>query len=131
MAENRKFIGKLDVRMLRHKGADRKMKLLSNFSYRDKDGKLWLAPVGSIVDGASIPRAFWWIIGSPFVGDYRSATVIHDVYCQKKTRPSKRVHEVFGEMLKDLGLGWMKRTAMIKAVKWFGPKFKGRLKQKK
>lgn len=88
-----------------------------------EDGVEWKIDKPDIWDGASIPRAFWWLIGSPFIGDYRSAAAIHDVFCKNQSRSSKRTHAVFCEMLEDLGLGVMKRTAMCKAVKWFGPKW--------
>ncbi|MGJ0429034.1 DUF1353 domain-containing protein [Methylobacter sp.] len=62
-------------------GTDRDMRLLEDFSYTDLDGKLWLAPEGSVVNGASIPRPLWSSVGSPYTDDYRRASVIHDVAC--------------------------------------------------
>lgn len=121
---NGKFIGSVKVKMLRNKGPDEELQLLAPFSYRDKYGKLWVARTGDIVNGASIPRPFWTIIGSPLIGDYRMATVIHDVYCERKNRSSKRVHAVFCEMLKDLRVPPIKRYLIGRAVKWFGPRWK-------
>ncbi len=60
------------------------MKLLYNFTYEDPNGLLWNAPGGSIVDGASIPRIAWKVVGTPFYGKYRDASVIHDVACEDK-----------------------------------------------
>ena len=37
---------------------------------------------GRVVDGASIPSVFWSIIGAPYTGKYRDASVIHDYYCE-------------------------------------------------
>jgi Protein of unknown function (DUF1353) len=42
----------------------------------DPDGQKWTAPGGSVVDGASIPRALWTIVGSAYTGDYRRASVL-------------------------------------------------------
>jgi hypothetical protein len=36
------------------------------------------------VDGTSIPQMFWWVIGSPYTGDYRRAAVLHDAAYFKK-----------------------------------------------
>ena len=76
---------------------DRNMKLLRDFSFADPDTKPWPAPAGSVVDGASIPRALWTIVGSPYTGDYRRASVVHDVACveagsdKKKRRAADRM----------------------------------------
>src|ERR1039457_2034205 len=68
-------------------GDGRHMTLLEPFRYIDTAHHEWLAPADSIVDGASIPQFAWSIIGGPFEGKYRDASVIHDVACQKKSVP--------------------------------------------
>jgi len=76
---------------------DRPMKILQDFYFVDPSSKKWQAPAGSVVDGASIPRALWTIIGSPYTGDYRRASVVHDVACdeaggnKKKRRAADRM----------------------------------------
>lgn len=60
---------------------DREMALLESFSYTDPEGRLWMAPAGSVINGASIPRPLWSIVGSPYTDDYREASVVHDVAC--------------------------------------------------
>jgi len=37
-----------------------------------------MIPAGTPTDGASIPRALWSIVGSPFTGKYTPAAVLHD-----------------------------------------------------
>src|SRR5687768_7819159 len=61
----------------------------------DPKGQQWLAPSGSMVNGASIPQFAWSIIGGPFEGLYRDASVIHDVACEQKARAWEAVHESF------------------------------------
>jgi len=76
---------------------DRKMQLLKEFFFVDPSSKKWLAPKDSVVDGASIPRALWTAVGSPYTGDYRRASVVHDVACvdagqdKKKRRAADRM----------------------------------------
>ncbi len=62
-------------------GEDRDMRLLEDFSFTDQGGRIWPAPAGSVVNGASIPRPLWSTIGSPYTDDYRRASVVHDVAC--------------------------------------------------
>lgn len=62
-------------------GEDRDMRLLEDFWFADPGGRLWLAPAGSVINGASIPRALWSVVGSPYTDDYRRASIVHDVAC--------------------------------------------------
>lgn len=71
---------------------DRKMRLLDDFSYVDSRGTVWAAPKGSVVDGASIPQVLWSVVGSPYTGEYRNASVVHDVACVKRDKPWQDVH---------------------------------------
>src|SRR5947199_3462054 len=66
----------------------RTMTLLTELRYTDPHGEVWLAPIGSVVDGASIPRYLWSIMGGPFEGKYRNASVLHDVAYGEHNRPS-------------------------------------------
>jgi len=102
----------------------RKMRLIEGVSFRDKSGVLWAAHAGDVVDGASIPRFFWRFIGSPFIGNYRRASVIHDVYCKQKVRSSKATHKVFREMMLFDGVSHWKARSMYWAVKAFGSKWR-------
>ena len=77
------FVG--DVVGKWHDG-DRKMTLVEPFAYVDPEGVKWDAPKGSVVDGASIPRLAWTIVGGPFEGRYRKASAIHDVACNGEER---------------------------------------------
>lgn len=101
----------------------RRMKLLKPVMYVDHTGKEWLAPEGSVIDGASIPKAFWSSVGPPFVGKYRRATVIHDVQCVTRSEPYQDVHRMFYEAMVVDGTPKAKAREMYFAVKHFGPKW--------
>ena len=118
-----KFEGVVVAKWLQHSGNDRDMELLEDFVYVDPDGKRWLAPSGSVVNGASIPEPLWNIIGSPFVGDYRRASVIHDVACVEKEEPHKAVHLMFYHAMRADQVGWVQANIMYQAVKRFGPRW--------
>ena len=104
----------------------RNMTLDRLLAYTDKNGKTWPAPAGSVVNGASIPRVLWHLIGSPFCGRYRRASVIHDVYYTTRTELREAVDRVFLEMMAADKVAWIKRRAMYLAVRIFSPRWKGR-----
>jgi hypothetical protein len=62
---------------------DRKMQLVDSFWFLDPDARRWSADARQTVDGASIPRALWTLVGSPYTGDYRRASIVHDVACDE------------------------------------------------
>ena len=101
----------------------RTMLILEAINFTDSSGKVWHVPAGSLVDGASIPRFFWRVIGSPFVGKYRRATVIHDVYCDTRKEPHELVHAMFDEAMECDGVSEKKRATMYNTVATFGPKW--------
>ena len=101
----------------------RDMKLIEPVLFTDSKGVGWLAPTGSIIDGASIPRFFWRLIGAPLSGIYRRASVIHDVFCVTKTRPHKEVHKMFYEAMIADNVPKLKAKSMYRAVRMFGPKW--------
>lgn len=101
----------------------RRMRLLERVVFTDKNKRRWIALQRSIIDGASIPRFFWRVIGSPFVGKYRRSSVIHDVYCENQLRPAQEVHDCFKEMLLADGVSKIKTDTMYNAVNTFGPRW--------
>ncbi len=104
-------------------GDGRRMKLLSRFDYFDPNGVNWDAPAGWIVDGASIPQFAWSFIGGPFEGKYRDASVLHDVACDRKSKPWEDVHLMFYyAMLASNVEGWRAKV-MYAAVYHFGPRW--------
>ncbi len=120
-----KFKGKVvGCWMDNENGPDREMQLIKDFSYIDSKGSEWKAPKGSIIDGASIPSLLWskWI-GTPFVGDYRKASVVHDVACEQKNRPHREVHMMFYEACVCGGMSQKEAEKFYWAVRKFGPKW--------
>jgi Protein of unknown function (DUF1353) len=64
-------------------GPDRDMVMDRDFWFIDRYGKRWEAPKGEKIDGASIPRALWTLVGSPYTGHYRRASIVHDIACRQ------------------------------------------------
>ncbi len=101
----------------------RYMTLVESFEYIDGNGRSWKVPGGVRVDGASIPSIFWPIIGGPFEGKYRNASVIHDYFCENRKRSWQDVHRVFQEAMLASGVDRAKAYVMYKAVEEFGPRW--------
>jgi hypothetical protein len=101
----------------------RTMTLLEPFAYGDPAGMRWFAPQGSEVDGASIPQACWSVIGGPFAGRFRNASVVHDVACMEQTANWRDVHWMFYEACRCGGVAVMKAKLMYYAVFHFGPRW--------
>jgi hypothetical protein len=99
------------------------MELMQDFSFIDSTGRLWKAPKGYRTDGASIPRALWSVVGSPFTGLYLRAAVVHDVYCYLKSREWKLVHQTFYDAMISGGVTPRQAKVMYYAVLRFGPRW--------
>lgn len=101
----------------------RTLKLLRAFTFTDARQVRWVAPRDWVVDGASIPKPFWSFLGGPLEGLYRDASIIHDYYCDTKTRPWKQVHRAFYEGMIARGLPAAQAKLMYFAVYRFGPRW--------
>jgi hypothetical protein len=101
----------------------RKMRLLSDFSFTDPNDMVWLAPKDRVIDGASIPKFVWSIIGSPFSGKYRRASVIHDIACEEKIRTWESVHLAFYYAMRASDVSTIKAKIMYAAVYHKGPRW--------
>lgn len=101
----------------------RDMTLVEPFAYVDPHDARWDAPAGAVVNGASIPRAFWSLIGGPFEGRFRNASVVHDVACVVRDRPWQEAHRMFHDACRCGGVGAAKAATMYYAVYQFGPRW--------
>ena len=98
----------------------RSMTLLRQFSYTDPNGVRWVAPAGSVVDGASIPRTLWSLMGGPFEGRYRNASVLHDVAYTMQNRPPRECDRMFYNAMRCSGVGPIEAKTMYYALLRFG-----------
>ncbi len=101
----------------------RSMTLTHSFEYIDSNNRSWRVPDGVRVDGASIPSIFWSLIGGPFEGKYRNASIIHDYFCDIRKRRWQEVHKVFYDGMLTSGVESAKAYIMYEAVEKFGPRW--------
>jgi hypothetical protein len=102
----------------------RSFSLVREFNYIDQNNRLWPAPARLIVDGASIPFPFWSIIGGPFEGLYREASVAHDAGCCAQMQPWQDTHHMFYNAMRCSGVDWTTAKTMFYAVWAFGPRWR-------
>lgn len=102
------------------------MVLLNELRYTDPYGEVWIAPAGSRVNGASIPRAFWSMIGGPFEGKYRNASVLHDVAYAQQNRPWEDADRMFYNAMRCSGVGVVTAKTMYYALRRHGRHWKHR-----
>lgn len=115
-----RYVGSVQTEWLE---PDRKMRLLAPFTYIDPKGLEWQAPKGWVIDGASIPRFAWSIIGGPYDGKYRNASVIHDVACERQAQSWEQVHETFYWAMLASEVETWRAKLMYAAVYHFGPRW--------
>src|SRR5438105_7544384 len=109
----------------------RTMTLLSELRYTDPQGVAWIAPAGSVVDGASIPRSLWSVMGGPFEGKYRNASVLHDVAYEQHNRPWQDCDRMFYNAMRCSGVGAVEAKTMFYALYRFGHHWKFSIKRAK
>src|SRR5215470_6441568 len=109
----------------------RTMTLLTELRYTDPNGIEWVAPIGSVVDGASIPRYLWSIMGGPFEGKYRNASVLHDVAYGEHKRPWEDCDRMFYYAMRCSGVSAVESKTMYYALYKFGHHWKFPIKRGK
>jgi hypothetical protein len=100
------------------------MEVLERYSYTDGIGHTLTADPGFKTDGASIPRALWTIVGSPFTGKYIGAAVVHDVGCDTHKYSWEVTHRMFYTAMLELGVSEDYAKLLYWGVRIGGPRWK-------
>lgn len=114
----------LDDLLLKDVGDGRQFELLEQYRYVDPSQTVWAVPKGAIVNGASIPSYLWSLVGGPWEGKYRNASVIHDYFFDRKQYDSDSVHRVFYDAMITSGVAPVRAKLMYFAVLRFNPSWK-------
>lgn len=75
-------------------------------------------PRGFVTDFASIPRGLWNIF--PPMGKYNGAAIVHDYLYRRTIWERALCDAVFAEAMHSLGVGWLSRHLIYRAVRLFG-----------
>jgi hypothetical protein len=81
------------------------------------EGKEYVIPKGFEFDGASIPRVFWSVIGTPFAPQHLEAALIHDWLIAKMIGTDKQQNTKFKQVLKNHSVSNIKASTLYSAVK--------------
>jgi hypothetical protein len=63
------------------------------------------------------------VVGTPFIGDYRRASVVHDVACERHEKTSRDAHRMFYEAMLTDGTSKPRALLFYTAVRLFGPQW--------
>jgi hypothetical protein len=113
------FHGELRVRLI--EGG--RVELLEDYVYVDPFGVEWVAPKGSVSEGASVPRWAWSMIDGAYAADYRNAAIIHDAACRAREHHWADVHRAFYHAMLAAGIPKLKAAVMYATVYHFGPRW--------
>lgn len=82
----------------------------------------WVVPMGFQTDGASIPRLFWFLVGSPFTPEVIEGATLHDyLYSTPDADTTRReADDVFHSFMRQRGVGRLRARLMWLAVRLFG-----------
>ncbi|WP_238365818.1 DUF1353 domain-containing protein [Mesobacterium pallidum] len=91
----------------------------------------WVAPEGTLTDGASIPPAFVSVVGQPTSPEFRAAAALHDAICGvgNEALPGfhsstwEDAHRMFYEALRVGGTDERRAKVMFAAVYLGGPRW--------
>jgi hypothetical protein len=113
-----RFIGRLVTEGV----SSYRWRLVEDFGYESRSGRVFTVPAGFLTDFASVPRLFWPILPlSDAV--YDKAAVIHDYAVRNRRELGISLlecHQVFREALLCAGTGRWKARVMYGAVVAFG-----------
>jgi hypothetical protein len=102
------------------------MRVVEPISYDDGLHDEWNVPAGFESDGASIPRALWSILGSPFSGgNYVEAAVVHDEGCVSHQYSWQTTHRMFYRAMIDSGVSEHQAKVLYLGVRLGGPRWHG------
>ncbi len=75
---------------------------------------------GYTTDGASIPRVFWRVAGTPFTGLYTVASLLHDALYECELIERKTCDQIFREIMRHYGVSKWRAGIKYRAVRWGG-----------
>jgi len=96
------------------------------FAFVDSKGVNWPVPKGYVANGASVPRVYWSIFGSPLTSDHTIPVILHDYHAELRQRSPDEVNRMFYEALHAAGVGEQKAKVLYLAVSQFGPRWEAK-----
>lgn len=103
----------------------------AKLDFIDASQQKWTAPPETLTDGATIPKLFIPLVGSPNSPEFVNAAAVHDAYCgvgnqklgQYHSQTWQQVHRMFYDALRVGGTPPKKAKIMFAAVYLGGPRW--------
>jgi len=113
------------------KRADGQFDTPFDIKYKDPEGKVWIAPKGTITDGASIPDHFTTIFGGKMNPKHLRAAIVHDAYCGESNKGQssfqkeswENTHRMYYKACLKNGTDKIRSGTMYAAVRLGGPRW--------
>ena len=96
------------------------------FAFTDSKGKTWLVPKGYVSTGASIPRVFWSLFGSPLSDHNAIPVILRDYQAGLRQSSSQEVNRMFYEALVQSGVTESTAKILFYAVVQSGPRWEAK-----
>lgn len=110
-------------RLVLDSSSSSRQKTASDFGFSDNEGRHWPVPAGTAVDGASIPKALWFLFGDRWEGKYREAIAVHDYYCAIRSTDWRSVHRVFYYAMLASSVSVRRAKLVYAGVYFAGPRW--------
>lgn len=104
-----------------------------SLTFHGPDGVDWVAPKGTLTDGATVPRLALWVTDGRFDSKFLKAAIIHDAFCQSfnetrcpeqfHSKPWEAVHRMFYDACVAGGTPPTRAQMMFAAVWLGGPRW--------
>jgi len=121
-----RYTGKLILESLQ---GGQQMRTALEFGFLDADGRHWVVPPGTSVDGASIPNRLLslLVLAGPCERKYRGASVVHDYHCAIRRVDWQSVRRMFYRAMLVSGVSEWCAKLVYAGVYFAGPRWEGRV----
>lgn len=99
------------------------MRLVEPFAYEQAKGKVWKVPQGYVIKGRGMPPLFRDLIGQPFYGGFRKASIVYDHATQDMRQPWDEAQLMFLEASMAEGVNESEAKAMYMLLRVQGSRW--------
>lgn len=96
-AEKGRFHGRVVLEWVDDSPFIATMRLVEEFSFQQANGKSWVVPAQTTLDGRFAPPLFKRLMGHPFEGGFRRTAIVYDYVVKDMTRPWPEAQRMFYE----------------------------------
>lgn len=96
-ADKGRFHGKVILEWVDDSPFIATMRLVEEFSFQQANGKSWVVPAQTNLDGRFAPPLFTRLMGHPFEGGFRKTSIVYDYVVKDMTQPWPEAQRMFYE----------------------------------